>query len=69
MIEKSSNTAPMDQIDLLDYKNSKSPIDERVADLLGGMTLEEKVAQMLCIWGQKKTILFKEDGKLSKFSF
>ena len=28
------------------------------------MTLEEKVAQMLCIWGEKKSILFDDDGKL-----
>ncbi|MGA9408189.1 MAG: glycoside hydrolase family 3 N-terminal domain-containing protein [Bacteroidota bacterium] len=65
MIEKPANTAPIDQIDLLDYRNSKLPVDERVADLLGRMTLEEKVAQMLCIWGQKKTILFDEAGKLN----
>jgi len=64
MIEKLSNTAPVDQLDQLDYKNSKLPADDRVADLLSRMTLEEKVAQMLCIWGQKKTILFDEAGKL-----
>ena len=28
------------------YKNAQAPIDERVADLLGRMTLEEKVGQM-----------------------
>ncbi len=65
MIEKLSHTAPEDQIDLLDYKNPKISVDGRVADLLGRMTLEEKVAQMICIWGQKKTILFDEDGKLN----
>ena len=65
MIEKPSTTAPTDQIDLLDYKNSKLPVDDRVADLLGRMTLEEKVAQMLCIWGQKKTMLFDEAERLN----
>jgi hypothetical protein len=64
MIEKPSHAASVDQIDLLDYKNPKLPVDDRVADPLGRMTLEEKVAQMLCIWGQKKTILFDEAGKL-----
>jgi beta-glucosidase len=33
-----------------DYKNPKSPVDQRVADLLSRMTLEEKVAQLLCLW-------------------
>ncbi len=38
-----------------DYKNAALPIGERVADLLGRMTLAEKVAQMLCLWGRKNT--------------
>jgi beta-glucosidase len=32
--------------DILPYQNSKLPVDERVADLLGRMSLEEKVAQL-----------------------
>jgi len=35
------------------YKNPNLPIDERVRDLLGRMTLEEKTAQMMCVWMQK----------------
>lgn len=35
------------------YKNPKLPINERVKDLLGRMTLEEKVAQMMCLWMEK----------------
>lgn len=65
MIEKISRTELVEQEDLLDYKNPKLPIAERVADLLGRMTIQEKVAQMLCIWGQKKAILFDEGGKLN----
>jgi len=38
------------------YRNPKLPIDRRVNDLLGRMTLEEKVAQMLCLWDEKKLI-------------
>jgi beta-glucosidase len=34
----------------LPYKNKNLSIDERVADLLKRMTLEEKVAQLVCIW-------------------
>ena len=48
--------------DLLPYKNPAISSDERTKDLLSRMTLEEKVAQMLCIWGQKKTMLMDEEG-------
>jgi beta-glucosidase len=33
-----------------DYKNPRLPVEQRVADLLGRMTLEEKVAQLTCLW-------------------
>ena len=32
------------------FRNAGAPVDERVADLLGRMTLEEKVAQLGAIW-------------------
>ncbi|TWT90213.1 Periplasmic beta-glucosidase precursor [Pseudobythopirellula maris] len=35
------------------YKNPILSVDRRVADLLGRMTLEEKVAQMTCVWDEK----------------
>ncbi|MCL5020396.1 MAG: glycoside hydrolase family 3 C-terminal domain-containing protein [Bacteroidetes bacterium] len=50
--------------EILDYKNPQLPVEARVANLLSRMTVEEKVAQMLCVWGQKKRILFDENGKL-----
>lgn len=65
MIEKLTHSEPLEEEKLLDYKNSKLPIDDRVADLLNRMTLEEKVVQMLCIWGQKKKMLFDEVGNLN----
>ena len=40
----------------LPYRDARLPIDRRVTDLLSRMTLEEKVAQMLCLWDQKKLI-------------
>lgn len=36
-----------------DYKNPRLPVERRVADLLGRMTLEEKVAQLVCLWAQR----------------
>ncbi|MFA6245089.1 MAG: glycoside hydrolase family 3 N-terminal domain-containing protein, partial [Candidatus Hydrogenedentales bacterium] len=33
------------------YKNATLPIEERLADLLGRMTLEEKIAQLVGVWG------------------
>lgn len=35
------------------YKDPKLSIDERVKDLLSRMTVEEKVAQMICLWMEK----------------
>ncbi len=47
-----------------DYRNPDLSVDRRVADLLSRMTIQEKVAQMLCVWGQKKTLLSDEHGNL-----
>ena len=33
------------------YKDATAPIPDRVSDLLGRMTTEEKVAQLLELWG------------------
>ena len=64
MSEKNSHGDVVEQEELLDYKNPKLALEHRVADLVGRMTLEEKVAQMVCIWGQKKVMLFDDNGKL-----
>ncbi|MBX9850742.1 MAG: glycoside hydrolase family 3 C-terminal domain-containing protein [Cytophagaceae bacterium] len=48
-LRKSDKTLP--------YKNPKLSVNERVKDLLGRMTLEEKVAQTQCIWQQKSMIM------------
>ena len=41
------------QTEKMPYKNANLSIDERIKDLLGRMTLEEKVAQMMCLWMEK----------------
>jgi beta-glucosidase len=35
------------------YKNPALPSARRTKDLLSRMTLEEKAAQMLCVWQEK----------------
>jgi beta-glucosidase len=44
------------------YKNPKLPSAKRVQDLMKRMTLEEKAAQMLCIWQQKADTLVDAKG-------
>lgn len=38
------------------YKNPQAAIDARVKDLMGRMTLEEKVMQLQCVWQKKDAI-------------
>jgi beta-glucosidase len=42
------------------YKDARQPTEERVKDLLGRMTLEEKVSQMVCVWQGKRAFLDKQ---------
>ena len=44
------------------YRDASLPIERRITDLLSRMTLEEKVAQMMCLWDQKKLIT-SQDGR------
>ncbi len=45
------------------YKDAKVATEVRVQDLLSRMTLEEKIAQMVCVWQGKRAFL-DSDGKL-----
>lgn len=45
------------------YRNAGLSPDARTEDLLGRMTIEEKVAQMLCVWQQKATTLVDDKGE------
>lgn len=65
MAEKFSYIEPSQTKTLPNYKNPNLSLEERVSDLLNRMTLKEKVAQTLCIWGQKNSLLFDESGKLN----
>jgi len=44
------------------YLNPELPVAKRVQDILSQMTLEEKVAQMLCVWQDKDKTLVDEKG-------
>ena len=44
------------------YKNSRLEAAARVRDLLSRMTLEEKAAQMMCVWQEKATKLLDAEG-------
>ena len=48
------------------YKNAKLPIATRVKDLLGRMTLEEKVAQTQCLWQSKQKLYTNKDFDYKK---
>jgi beta-glucosidase len=45
------------------YKKAGLPINRRVKDLLQRMTLEEKAAQMMCIWQKKGETLLDAAGR------
>jgi beta-glucosidase len=44
------------------YKNASLSPDRRVKDLLSRMNLEEKAAQMICIWREKVSTLVDDNG-------
>jgi beta-glucosidase len=46
------------------YRDASRPVEDRVADLLSRMTLEEKVAQMVAIW-EHKNLIQTPDGQFS----
>ncbi len=48
------------------YQNAELPFADRVADLLSQMTLDEKAAQMVCIWNKKAEMLLDEQGNFDE---
>jgi beta-glucosidase len=49
-------------VEVLPYRDADLAIEKRVDDLLSRMTLEEKAAQMRCIWREKSETLIDADG-------
>lgn len=58
MSNKPNNTA----VAAPGYKNARVSAENRVKDLLARMTLEEKAAQMMCVWQEKAQKLVGADG-------
>jgi beta-glucosidase len=48
------------------YRNSALPPGKRVKDLLARMTIEEKAAQMKCVWQKKADTLIDEKGNFDR---
>jgi beta-glucosidase len=47
------------------YRDPRAPIADRVRDLLGRMTIEEKAAQLRCLWFAKDKIMVPATGAFS----
>ncbi|HVT29685.1 MAG TPA: glycoside hydrolase family 3 protein, partial [Lacipirellulaceae bacterium] len=45
------------------YRDRRLTVSQRASDLLSRMTLEEKAAQMVCVWNLKKETLLDESGR------
>ena len=45
------------------YQDPKADVDQRVEDLLGRMTLDEKIVQLTTVWTRKQEI-FTADQRL-----
>ena len=49
-------------VNIPEYMNPSLSVKDRVSDILRRMTLEEKAAQMVCVWNNKQDTLLDEDG-------
>ena len=52
-----------------DYKSARLPVERRVADLLSRMTLEEKAAQLVCLWAQRPQVRPQTDFSTDRGDF
>src|SRR5437763_8260585 len=57
------------QAQVPDYKNPRLPVERRVADLLSRMTLEEKVAQLVCLCGGRPQVKPQTDCSTDRGDF
>ncbi len=57
------------QVAVPDYKNPNLPVDQRVNDLVNRMTIEEKVAQLTCLWSNRPQVKPQTDFSTSRGEF
>ncbi|HEY5909276.1 MAG TPA: glycoside hydrolase family 3 N-terminal domain-containing protein [Verrucomicrobiae bacterium] len=63
MTKRTSPKAETNVSAVAPYRNLNLPAARRAKDLLARMTLEEKAAQMVCIWQQKQQKLLDKEGR------
>src|SRR2546426_3108857 len=51
------------------YKNARLSVDQRVTDLLSRMTLEEKIAQLTCLWSNRPQVKPQTDFSTDRGEF
>src|SRR3990172_2104586 len=61
----STRISPQQESSQLAYRNAQLPVEQRVADLLGRMTLEEKAAQTHALW-QRKALIMDGQGNFAQ---
>lgn len=61
-MSRATTTEPANRTERAPYHDAALPVEQRVADLLSRMTLEEKAAQMMCVWQKKADTLVDADG-------
>ncbi|MCB0745484.1 MAG: glycoside hydrolase family 3 protein, partial [Ignavibacteriae bacterium] len=64
MNEKLTLIKTKKQVEIVDYKSQGISLEKRTEDLLSKMTLKEKVAQMMGVWGKQDKIYLDNDGNL-----
>ncbi len=65
-MKKQSKNASARRAKVPDYKKPDLPSARRTWDLLSRMTLDEKAAQMVCIWQKKPEMLVDADGNFDE---
>jgi beta-glucosidase len=60
----STQKTPVSDLSQANYKNPALPVEARTRDLLARMTLDEKVAQLQCLWNSTRKMMDKSGALL-----
>ena len=64
-VRRKSSTSKRASGTLFPYRNPNLSPEKRVKDLLSRMTLQEKAAQMVCVWREKPQKLVDDEGRFN----